>query len=332
MVLVSGTFTLLSRLIGAVAGKTLGWAVILLFGRVPQARQQLLSLMALASIAWLVAVIALLVPTANELVVAAVPRPGFVQRDWIGWLMVAGALLLPALVGVATVILSPSDEPPRRLDGGLKIIRGYVFTPVLGGTIVFLAAWGVVRAVRAMRRGWESVHIPMIVKPGAYEGVVDDVEEALRMAGLDLARHPASPWFVIPPRLLAMAGGEPVGALVPDELTGFETRDLGVLVYPSDVALIGRAELVARARSAVARCLPFADAYLTTAKESEQIEDRLRELSLRPFVQASDFQPIDAVLSRLVVPYDEWETLLRLRLQVEHEVLVARPLTIASEA
>src|SRR4051794_18214914 len=122
MVLVSGTFTLLSRLIGAVAGKTLGWAVILLFGRVPQARQRLLSMMALASIGWLVTVIALLVPTANELVVTAVPRPGFVQRDWIGWLMVAGALLLPALVGVATVILSPEDEQDSPLSGGTKII------------------------------------------------------------------------------------------------------------------------------------------------------------------------------------------------------------------
>src|SRR3954468_12097486 len=235
MVLVSGTFTMLSRLIGAVAGKTLGWAVILLFGRVPQARQRLLSMMALASIAWVVTVVALLVPTANELVVTAVPRPGFVQRDWIGWLMVAGALLLPALVGVATVILSPDDEQASPRGGGTKIIRGYVFTPVLAGTIVFLAVWGVVRALRAMRHGWESVHIPMIVKPGGYEAVVDDVERALQAAGLDVSRHAASPWFVIPPRLLAMAGGYPMGALVPDELSALESRDLGVLVYPSDV-------------------------------------------------------------------------------------------------
>lgn len=332
MVLVSGTFTLLSRLVGAIAGKTLGWAVILLFGRVPQSRQRLLAFMALASVAWLIALLAVLVPTVNDLVVSAVPRPGFIGRDWVGGVMLAGALLLPAAVGATMTVLSPEDAPggPLRLVG--HVLRGYPFTAVLAGTIVFLAAWGVARSVKSARRSWLSVHIPMIVKPGAYDAVVGDIASALGLAGLDMTRRRASAWFAVPPRLLATVGGGGVGHLVPDQLIGFEADDLGILVYLSDVAIIGREDRVARARSAVARRLALSDAYLTTAKESEQIEDRLRELSERPFVQSLDFEPIDAMLSSLVVPYDEWETLLRLRFQVEHDVLAAASRPVARPA
>jgi hypothetical protein len=123
----------------------------------------------------------------------------------------------------------------------------------------------------------------------------------------------------VPPRLLGLVGGAAVRSLIPDELVEFDADDLGVLVYPSDVAILGRQELVARARAAVSRRLAFADAYLTTAKESEQVEDRLSEIFRRPSVSAGDFKPIDALLTTLVVPYDDWETLYRLRLQVEHE-------------
>jgi hypothetical protein len=321
MVIVSGTFTFLSRLVGAVAGKTLGWAVILMFGRVPQARLRLLSFMALAAVGWLIAVAALLVPTANELVVAAVPHVAFVQRDLIGWLLVAAALLLPAAVGAAMIVLSPEDEASRPARGA-RILWGYPFTAVLAATIVFLAAWSVVRAARSARRGWESVHVPMIVKPDGYDSVVDDIGRALAGAGLVVTRSPAAGWFLVLPQLLAFAGGLEAGRGEPDGLVSFTARELEVLVYPSDVAVLGEAELVARARSAIGRGLVFSDAYLTVARESEQIEDRLRELAERPFVQVSDFQPIDAMLTSLPVPYDEWETLLRLRLQVEHEVLV----------
>jgi hypothetical protein len=50
--------------------------------------------------------------------------------------------------------------------------------------------------------------------------------------------------------------------------------------------------------------------------------DRLSEIIRRPSVPACDFKAIDALLTTQVVPYDDWETLYRLRLQVEHEACV----------
>lgn len=324
MVIVSGLFTAFSRLIGAVATSTLGWATILLFGRVPQSRQTLLSVMALGSIVWLIAVIGVVLPAINDVIVSVVPRPPFVDAGLIRWSILLIALLLPAAMGAGTMALSPDDKldgPRARLE---QLLRGYPFTAVLALTIVFLAGWAIVRNVQALRRDWENVHVTMIVKPGRYEAVVADLATALDEAGLEVERKPASPWFVVPPRLLAAVAGRGVNGLVPDELVGFKGDELGILVYLSDVAVLGRKDLVARARDAIARSLTFADAYLTAGKETEQVEDRLRELSQRKSICPADFKPIDALLTTLVIPYDEWETLLRLRLQVEHEALVVR--------
>lgn len=323
MILVSGTFTILARLAGAVATRTLGWAAILLFGRVPQERLRLLSLIALAAVAWMICVIALLVPAVNRLVTAAVPRPSFIHPSLLGLVLLAGAFGLPAIVGVALAVLTPgiSSRPAERLA---RVARGYVFTPVLAGVIIFLAAWSIARAVSAARPGWSSEQIPMIVKPGGYEAVVDDVARALRDAGIGTRRHPAAPWFEVPPRLLAAAGGLPRRDDLPDRLTGLSGDGIHVLVYPSAVTMTGLSATVIAARIAVVRCLAFSDAYLTTAKEAEEAEDRLRELAGRPFVQAVDFEPIDAILRTQPLPADDWETLLRLRFQVEHDVLVER--------
>jgi hypothetical protein len=159
----------------------------------------------------------------------------------------------------------------------------------------------------------------MIVKRDGYPDVVDDLAAALEDAGLDVERMTAPPWFVLPPKVLALVGGLTTVGLVPDELVSFQHADLRVLVYPSDVALIGRNKYVARARTAIIRRLAFTEAYLTSSKEAEQVEDALRRLAEHNASTAVEFAEVDDVLEGLDVAYEDWETLYRLRLQVEHE-------------
>lgn len=319
MVIFSGLFTGFGRLIGAVATMTVAWATILLFGRIPQSKQTLLSFITLGSLAWVAALAGVIVPTVGSFLLAAVPRAAFLEDVWLRWIMLGLAAFLPLAIGLATVaFVAPEDRPVGRARF-TRLLLGYPYAAVYALTIISLAAWGLVRKIRSLQHGWDSVHIPMIVKAGRYDAVVADLESALHEADLDVVRKPASGWFEIPPRLLAAVGGKAVKDLIPTELVGFETDELQIIVYPSDVALLGRKDLVAQARAAVARRLTSADAYLTSAKESEQIEDRLAEIEGKPVVVAADFAPIDELLTKLVAPYDEWETLYRLRLQVEQE-------------
>ena len=319
MVIFSGLFTGFGRLIGAVATMTVAWATILLFGRIPQSKQTLLSFITLGSLAWVAALAGILVPTVGSFLLAAVPRAPFLEDVWLRWIMLGLAAFLPLAIGFATItFVAPEDRPVGRAHL-TRLLLGYPYAAVYALTIISLAAWGLVRKIRSLQHGWDSVHIPMIVKAGRYDAVVADLESALHEADLAVDRKPASGWFEIPPRLLAAVGGKAVKDLIPTELVGFETDDLQIIVYPSDVALLGRKDLVAQARAAVARRLTSADAYLTSAKESEQIEDRLSDIGRKSTVVAADFAPIDELLTKLVAPYDEWETLYRLRLQVEQE-------------
>lgn len=319
MVIFSGLLTGFGRLIGAVATMTVAWATILMFGRIPQSRRTLLSFMTLGSLAWVVALGGILIPTIGAFLLAAIPKASFIQDWWLRLVMLGLAILLPPAIGFASANFIAPETQPKGRDRVLQTLRGYLYTPVYAFTIAFLAAWALIRKVKSLQTGWDSEHVPVIIKPGHYGAVVDDLEAALRETDLPVERRQVSPWFEIPLRLLAWAGGPAVAERIPDRLVALKTGDLEILIYPSDVALLGPKKLVSPARAAVARRLSSEDTYLTAAMEAEQIEDRLAEIARKPSVTDADFAPIDELLNSIVAPYDEWETLLRLRLQVERE-------------
>jgi hypothetical protein len=319
MIIFSGLFTAFGRLIGPVATMTIAWGTILLFGRVPESKRNLLSFITLGSLAWVAALAGVLVPAIGGFLLAAVPRASFIQDWWLRLVMVALAIFLPLIIAAATVSFVAEKDRPVGQARITRLIKGYPYAAVYALTVISLSGWALERKIRSMRHHWESVHIPVIVKPDKYEAVTQDLESALRDAGFAVTRKRASGLFEVPIRLLARVGGDSVKGSIPKEIVAFEAKDLEVLVYPSDVALLGRTELVVAARAAVARRLASADAYLTPAFESQQIEDRLTEIAEKPTVTAADFAPIDDLLTALDAPYDEWETLYRLRLQVEQE-------------
>jgi len=217
------------------------------------------------------------------------------------------------------VTAADGDDRPKGIALVIQVLRGYLITPVLAGMILFLAAVSVIRQARAMQKGWDDAHIPIIVKPGRYDAVAADIESALRESGLEITRKAAPRTLEIAPRLLMAVGGGSAHREFPDELAEFDADELNVILYPYDVLMVGREASVGRARAAIARRLAFAEAYLTTAEESEKVEDRLVGISKQGHVSAADFRPIDDILTRLAVPQGDWETLYRLRLQVEHE-------------
>jgi hypothetical protein len=319
MIIISGLLTAFGRMMGPAATMTIAWSTILLFGRIQESKRELLSFITLGSLAWAAALVGVVVPAVGTFFITAVPRPDLIQASWIRFAMVLLAVFLPYLIGLATVNFVEPKARPVGWRRFAEALRGYPYSAAYAFIVAFLAGWALARKIRSLRRGWVSAHIPMIVKPGRYETVAADFETALTDAGLAITRKRAGRGLALPLRVLASVGGERVRRLVPRELVEFEGDGLGVLVYPSDVALLGRAELVAAARAAIARRLAFEDAYLTSTMESQQIEDRLREIARKPHVGAKDFQPLDDALTSRVGTYDEWETLYRLRLQVEQE-------------
>ena len=343
MAILGSVFAVFGRFAGKLLNSALGWATILLFGKVEGRRQILLLVIALGSLVWVLTLVGIALPEVGAFLLAFVPIPDFVDDNIVRLIMLGLALLVPLLVGVAALFVA---EPGARPEGAAivkAVLRGYPFTLILALTIAILAGVSVVRKVHSLIRRWTDAHVPVVVKPGGYEQVLVDLEDVLDRADLAVERRPAPGVLAIPPRLLEAVSGDTIGGLVPDQLIRLVGTDLEVLVYPSDIAIAGAGTAVARARAAIATELTTSPAYLTTSAEAERVEDEIaaiaaadREEPPPDAIALRDrLQALDRRIATLAVPFDEWETVYRQRLQVERNLLARqldeRPIAVVDE-
>jgi hypothetical protein len=232
--------------------------------------------------------------------------------------MIVFGIIVPIVIGAAMLWLEPADSRPRGLAMVTSMLRGYPFALAMALTVAFLAVIATVRKVISLVRRWEEAHVPVVVKPGRYEELVSDLGRALSQAGLHIVRRPAPRALSLPAKLLGMAAGRGISELVPDRLWRLVTQDLEVLVHPSDVVISGTKPVVARARAAIAIRLTWAPAYLTLSPDAQKTEDTIEAAARSGGPELRrQLRTIDTRLSSLVVPYEEWETLYRMRLQLE---------------
>ena len=278
-------------------------------------------------------VLGILVPLVGARLIASVPNPWFVPPSTLRIGMLAGVVLIPILIGAATVALTRSDpRAPGDGSGGstglaVRILRGYPLTAVMAPLLAYLAVLALSRKIRYRSRGWTEDHVPLLVKPGGYEMVVRDLQAALAGAGLEMAAESAPPSMTVPARILARIAGPEADALVPDGLLQLTQPDLDVLIYPSDLMVVGRPERVRRARAALASRLTTSAARLTAAGEAQELEDRIATLGQRaragvgltPEARA-ELAAIDAELARRDLSFDDWQVVYRERLQVERDL------------
>ena len=329
MAIFAGVMSILGRFAGQLLNTTLGWATLLLFGKVPQKKQFVLLIMVFGSLVWVALIVGVLVPDVGSFLVAAVPAPDFIDESWIRLGMLVGAVLVPLFIGIAAVFVTAPSSRPRGARIIVSILRGYPFALVLALTLVVLAIVATVRKVRSLTRRWEDAHVPVIVKPGKYEDVFALLKDKLTRADLPLTARDAGVLISGPPKLLDAVAGRALGDLVPDRLQLLVGQNLEVLVYPSDLAISGTKNLVARARAAIVNELTEAPAYLTTSAEAQSFEDELENLGpgasskWRPQELLRHVRSLDHRLATLTVPYEEWETLYRMRVQLERDALVA---------
>jgi hypothetical protein len=326
MAILTGVVAIIGRFAGQVLNLTLGWATLLLFGKVPQKKQIVLLVMVFGSLVWVALVIGVLVPDVGTFLIALVPTPDFVQESWIRLGMLIGALVLPLVIGMAAASVASGTSRARGAGLVTAVLRGYPFAFALAFILVMLIGVATVRKVRSLQRRWEDAHVPVIVKPGAYEEVLTMLRERLDSAGLETTPRDAGVLISGPPKLLDLVAGRSLGDLVPDRLQLLVGENLEVLVYPSDLAISGGRDRVAMARAAIASELTEAPAYLTTSAEAQTFEDDLELLGpgaarTRPAELIRHVRGLDHQLATLATPYEEWETLYRMRLQLERDAL-----------
>jgi hypothetical protein len=338
MAFIGSAFAMIGRFAGRLLNSALGWATLLLFGKVEGRKQTILQGIALGSLLWMVTVVGILLPDVGTFMLAFAPVPEGVDDRWVRLAMLSAAFLIPLLIGAASIYVTQVDQRPTGFGLVTGVLRGYPFTLVLAVTIATLAGVSLARKVRSLAKHREDAHVAVIVKPGGYGRVLDDLRRVLDRSGLPVRVQPAPAIISLPPRLLDAVAGRSLGSLVPDRLMTLNGADLEVLVYPSDVAISGSKAAMARARAAIAVELTESPAYLTTSAEAQEIEDAIAELAGRdaerpaPTDWRRRLEELDTRIARLAVPFDEWETVYRQRLQVERALLAADVETVALRA
>jgi hypothetical protein len=317
MALIASVFAMLGRFVGRVLTTTLGWASIMLFGRVPQDRQVWLAVLTFGSLAWVAAVLGVIVPDLGAVLLTAFPTPDWVPDDLVRLGMLAAALALPAVLGGVTLLLQDPEDRPKGIAMVEAVGRGYLLVPTLAVTIVVLAVAGTIRKLDSVVHRREDAHIAIVVRPGRYEALVDTLDATLRGGELITARGAGPAILTIPARILARVAGGGIRSLVPDRLVELSGPTVRLAVYPSDLALTGTKDAVAKARALVTRDVPSRDAWFTTTKEAQKVEDRIAALETADGpTRARELPELDRRLLDLTVDQDTFEVLYRRRLQL----------------
>src|SRR4051794_29030256 len=109
MALIGPVLALLGRFAGKILNTALGWATIMLFGKVSGRKQTFMLLMALGSLVWVVTVAGVLLPDVGTIVLGFVPIPDFVDRGVVRIGMLVLAIGIPLAIGVAAVGLTEGE-------------------------------------------------------------------------------------------------------------------------------------------------------------------------------------------------------------------------------
>ena len=127
MAIFAGLASLLGQFAGRILNTTLGWATILLFGKVPQSRQTLLLVIVFGSLAWIVLVVGVLVPFVGTLLLSGVALPPFVDINWVRVAMLIGAIVLPGVIGFLAMAVTEKQSRPKGMGMVKGVLRGYPF-------------------------------------------------------------------------------------------------------------------------------------------------------------------------------------------------------------
>jgi hypothetical protein len=317
MALIGSLFALLGKFVGRILTTTLGWASSLLFGRVPQDRQVWLAVLTFGSLVWVAAIAGVVVPDLGTVLLTAFPRPSWIPEDWVRLAMLAIALVLPAVLGGVTLLLFDPEDRPKGVGLAVQVARGYLLVPALAVTLVVLAIAGTVRKIDSLVHRRQDAHVALVVRPGRYDALVETLEQTLRKGGVATRRRAGPSVLTIPARMLARIAGRGIGSLVPDRLIELRGRTVKVAIYPTDLALTGTAEAVARARALVTRDVRSTDAWFTTTKEAQAVEDRMAKLeNADAATREAELPDLDRKLLDLTIDQDTFEVLYRRRLQL----------------
>lgn len=334
MAIVQALLAWLTQSLGRVLNSTFSWATFLLFGKVPQDKQIILSIVSLMSLVWLLVVIGIAFPKFAVFLLTFIPLPAFINDNWIRWIMLGLTLLIPTINGLALSFIhggnSFSDFDWRKTistNWKTNVSKGWRLTIALALTLLFMIVIAPFTKLAELIKRWKSEHIPVVIESENYNDVTRQLQLTLGVAGIRTAAKTQNIFMRLPIKLFGMLTGGMLKTVVAENLTKLVFENGELEIRPSDLIVRGEKEIANKVVSLIISNFGFGQAYLTWSKEANSIEDKLRQL----WLQLKDKQlPKDGALARSSallkelqlqnLDKEEWTTLYRLWLKLRLDI------------
>ncbi|HEX6656142.1 MAG TPA: phage holin family protein [Candidatus Limnocylindria bacterium] len=334
MAILQALISYLGRSAGKALNAIFGWAVLALFGTTSPKEQTLLSVVVAAAAAWPILLVGVIVPKIALLIVAFVPLGKSVPGAWLRIVWIALAILVPVVVGGVVAKRGSQETMPE--PRWKKFLRGFSVTFALAcAFLLMLVVAPILRIVTVVRRR-EIVRIPAVMDKGITAVTMAALADTLARHGIAL-RAAKAPWYqAAPSKILLKIGGRPFAAMSSDHVEYRRNDALEVTVLPNETILRGVPVMVGNARALCAEVYgprPIIQTFDARGRELEWHAKRVWAIyqeqphaHRRSDILERRITELSAQLSELNLPWDEWQIVYRLLLQVDRALHGDEPL------
>ena len=334
MALLQALISYLSKSAGKALNAIFGWAVIALFGQTSPREQTLLSAVVAAAAAWPLLLLGTIVPRIALLVIAFVPLAKSVPSFWLRIVWIALALLVPVVVGTVVAARGSQDNLPE--PKWKKLLRGFPITLALAAAfLMMLVVAPILRIVTVLQRR-EVVRMPALMDRSKTAETMGVLAEVLATHGQPLHRAKA-PWYLTAPsKIMLKIGGAAFARMASDDVEYRSSPDLSLMVLANETVLRGKPQAVGQARALAAEVYgprPVIQTFHPDARDLESHLKRVWSIYLeqprahrRSGVLDRRLHELAAGLAAKNLPWDEWQIIYRLLLQLDRALRGQEPL------
>lgn len=321
MAIVQALIAFVGRSFGKILSALFDWAVIAIFGYTSGTEKVFLSALLAAAGAWPLLLLGIIAPKVATFVLAFVPVPSSVPSAAIRWIWVGLAVLVPLAVGIALAARQPKNQPQR--SWLVRLLRGFPITAGLSASLLAtLFTVPVLRVVSAARRHTD-VQVPLVTDAASYQAVARRIVSLQEEHGHPVRHEPAPWWLTVPLRILRAVDHDAFASRIPADLAYFEGSDLVLALYPSGVLIRGRKEALALCQGLIIEGVSDLGVWQTSDPRAQEIERHIfrrwqtleGKVSPDPTAEASLKALVRAIVA-LPVAYDDWQILYRKALQL----------------
>jgi hypothetical protein len=305
-----------------------GWSVSALFGKLQRRPQILVTTALVLSIAWPLFVMGAFVPRVATWAIALVPLHGAVGMTVMRVIWIALAVASPLAVGALVHIAAPNNR------GGLarSMIHGYPIALGFFAAFITVVVTVPIIKIASMIRRWSDEHVYVQPHDKRYDDVLKALAEATERAGLEPKISDVPEHLVLATTIMRKLAKGAVAPFVSQKLRRITADGIEMYLYPADLLIRGKAQVVAHVRAMFARTPLDGCAYLVGAPEAQAVQDELGRLN--EMLGDHDVPSSQLLVTRLCnayrqimtidIPYDDCVILDAMAKRFERRLIVAR--------